>query len=66
MTAPDGFLSVQDAAAVIGVCRATMYIMIRADEIPSVKFGGRRLVPASALSPRIPEAKTNEANHVAR
>lgn len=63
--ASDEYLSIQDAASLLGVCRATMYTMIRADEVPSVKFGGRRLVPASALRPLNPETQMNEADHVA-
>jgi excisionase family DNA binding protein len=40
---------VNDAAAVLGVCRATIYNLIAANKLRSVMVAGRRLIPADAL-----------------
>jgi excisionase family DNA binding protein len=40
---------VNDAAAVLGVCRASIYNLIAANRLRSVMVAGRRLIPADAL-----------------
>jgi excisionase family DNA binding protein len=40
---------VGEAAALLGISRSKAYIKIRAGELPSVKLGGSRRIPADAL-----------------
>ena len=42
-------LSVEDAAKVLGVHRATVFVLIRDDLIHTIKIGRRRLIPMSAI-----------------
>lgn len=42
-------LSVEEAAAAVGVSRSLLYREISARRLPSFKLGGRRLVPVDAL-----------------
>ena len=42
-------VSIADAGHVLGVSRSTIWRMIRRGELPSIRQGGRRLVPAGAL-----------------
>lgn len=42
-------LTVEEAAELIGIGRATAYAAVRNGELPSVKFGKRILVPRVAL-----------------
>jgi excisionase family DNA binding protein len=46
-------LSVAEAARAIGVSRANAYNLIHAGELPSIRLGGRILVPRRALEERI-------------
>ena len=48
--APEQLLSVDAAAAALGVGRTTLYAEIQAGRCRSVKVGRRRLVPASAVA----------------
>lgn len=41
--------SVEEAAKVLGIGRNLAYEGVRAGDIPSIKIGGRTLVPKSAL-----------------
>lgn len=41
--------TVKEAAAILRVCEATCWTMIRTGELRSIKVRGRRLVPASAV-----------------
>jgi excisionase family DNA binding protein len=41
--------SVEEAAKVLGISRATSYECVRTGEIPSIRFGKRILVPRAAL-----------------
>jgi excisionase family DNA binding protein len=52
-TAPDRLLSVDEAAAMLGLGRSLTYTEIAAGRLHSVKVGRRRLVPASAIADRI-------------
>ena len=49
-------LSVEDAGRALGVSRSTVWRLIRRGQLASVRQGGRRLVPASALQARPPSA----------
>jgi len=42
-------LTVPQAAAALGLSRATFYRLIQAGQLKTVKIGGRRLVPPSSL-----------------
>ncbi len=42
-------LTVEDAAALLGVSRATAYAAVKSGEIPSIRVGRRVLVPTAAL-----------------
>lgn len=42
-------LSVEEAGHVLGVSRSTVWRLIQRGELPSVRRGGRRLVPMTAL-----------------
>jgi excisionase family DNA binding protein len=42
-------LSVDEFCALIGVCRATFYNLLKDGKIRTVMLGGRRLVPADAV-----------------
>jgi len=54
------FLTVAEAAAVIKVGRSKTYQMVRSGELPSVKIGRSRRVPARKLQDWI-ERKTDES-----
>jgi len=41
--------SVKSAAAAIGVCRASLYTMMKTGQIETVKVGGRRLVKIASV-----------------
>ncbi len=39
----------QEAAELLGVCRDTVYVLIRSGRLRSVKAGRARLIPLSAI-----------------
>ena len=41
-------MTVEEAGRVLGVSRSTVWRLIRRGDLPSVRRGGRRLVPATA------------------
>ncbi len=45
----DHLVSVVEAGRALGVSRSTIWRLIRRGELPSIRRGGRRLVPATAL-----------------
>ena len=45
-------ISVEDAGRALGVSRSTVWRLIQRGELPSVRRGGRRLVPADAARKR--------------
>jgi excisionase family DNA binding protein len=45
-------ISVEEAGRVLGVSRSTVWRLIQRGELPSVRRGGRRLVPADAAGKR--------------
>ena len=42
-------MSVTDAARVLGISRTTAYECVRAGDLPSVRLGGRIVVPTQAV-----------------
>lgn len=46
---PRLFVSIPEAAAMLGISRAHAYVMVDAGEIPVQQFGRRKLVPVVAL-----------------
>lgn len=49
MSVRDQFVDVPEAGRVLGVSESTVWRMIRRGALPSVRRGGRRLVPRQAL-----------------
>lgn len=45
-------MTVQEAGRVLGVSRSTVWRLIQRGELPSVRRGGRRLLPATAIRSR--------------
>ena len=45
----DHLVGVVEAGRALGVSRSTIWRLIRRGELPSIRRGGRRLVPATAL-----------------
>lgn len=54
--APDRLLSIDEAAAMLGLGRSRVYLEIAAGRLSSLKVGRRRLVPAAAIARYIAEA----------
>jgi len=52
---PDRLLSIDEAAALLGLGRTATYGELQAGRLRSVKVGRRRLVPAAAISAYIAE-----------
>ncbi|MGH9257635.1 MAG: helix-turn-helix domain-containing protein [Vicinamibacterales bacterium] len=51
-------LSVEEAGRALGVSRATVWRLIQRDQLPSVRRGGRRLVPEGAIRRRTSRRRT--------
>lgn len=49
----DKFASVKDVATETGLCGATIYAHVRAGKIPSLRLGGRILIPRLRLEEMI-------------
>jgi excisionase family DNA binding protein len=45
-------ITVEEAGRTLGVSRSTVWRLIQRGDLPSVRRGGRRLVPASAIRTR--------------
>jgi len=45
-------ISVDEAGRALGVSRATVWRLIQRGDLPSIRRGGRRLVPSSAIHSR--------------
>lgn len=45
-------ISVEEAGRALGVSRSTVWRLIQRGDLPSVRRGGRRLVPATAVQTR--------------
>jgi excisionase family DNA binding protein len=48
----EDLITVEEAGRALGVSRSTVWRLIQRGEIPSVRRGGRRLVPADAARKR--------------
>ncbi|MGE3811689.1 MAG: helix-turn-helix domain-containing protein [Candidatus Nanopelagicales bacterium] len=46
-----------EAAAVLGVGRSTVYVLIRAGDLPALKIGGRTLITRAALEELLARAE---------
>jgi len=55
--APDRLLSVDEAAALLGIGRSRLYDELTAQRVRSVKVGRRRLVPSGAIADYIAAAR---------
>ena len=53
-------VTVEEAGLALGVSRSTVWRRIQRGELPSVRRGGRRLVPAKALRVRGPRRRSTE------
>ena len=54
--APDRLLSVDEAAALLGIGRSVPYSLIGSGRIRSISVGRRRLIPTSAIREFVDEA----------
>lgn len=55
---PTAMITVDEAGRALGVSRATVWRLIRRGDLPSIRRGGRRLVPASAIRTRTGRRRT--------
>ena len=53
-------MTVEEAGLALGVSRSTVWRLIQRGDLPSVRRGGRRLVPARALRVRGPRRRSAE------
>jgi excisionase family DNA binding protein len=53
-------VTVEDAGRTLGVSRSTVWRMIQRGDLPSVRRGGRRLVPAGAVQTRTRRRQTGD------
>jgi len=51
-------VTVEEAGRTLGVSRSTVWRLIQRGDLPSVRRGGRRLVPATAVQTRIRRRRT--------
>ena len=49
--------SPQEVADLLGCSRPFIYTLMADDELPSLKLGGRRLIPAAAITEKLAEAR---------
>jgi excisionase family DNA binding protein len=52
-------VSVEEAGRTLGVSRSTVWRLIQRGDLPSVRRGGRRLVPARAIQARAKSRRTS-------
>jgi len=50
-------ITVPEAAAMLGISRNFAYELVNRGELPSIKFGKRKLIPKIALEKKLEEAK---------
>jgi len=48
----EGMITVEAAGRALGVSRSTVWRLIQRGDLPSIRRGGRRLVPATAVETR--------------
>ena len=53
-------ITVEEAGRTLGVSRSTVWRLIQRGDLPSVRRGGRRLVPASAIHTRTRRRRTTD------
>lgn len=53
-------VTVEEAGRTLGVSRSTVWRLIQRGNLPSVRRGGRRLIPASAVHRRAGRRRTGE------
>lgn len=53
-----GMVTVEEAGRVLGVSRSTVWRLIQRGDLPSVRRGGRRLIPATAVQTRTSRRRT--------
>jgi excisionase family DNA binding protein len=46
-----------EVAELLGCSRPFIYTLMADEELPSLKLGGRRLIPAAAISEKLAEAR---------
>jgi excisionase family DNA binding protein len=51
-------ITVEEAGRALGISRSTVWRLIQRGDLPSVRRGGRRLVPASAVQTRARRQRT--------
>ena len=51
-------VTVEEAGRALGVSRSTVWRLIQRGELPSVRRGGRRLVPSRAIHTRVRRRRT--------
>jgi excisionase family DNA binding protein len=56
----DALVTVEEAGLALGVSRSTVWRLIQRGELPSLRRGGRRLVPAMALRAGRPRRRSAE------
>lgn len=54
-------LSIPETAAELGICRASVYKLISAEKLPTVKLGRRRFVRSSDLAQFLEELSDERA-----
>jgi excisionase family DNA binding protein len=55
-------LTVEQVAPVLGIGRSAAYEGVRSGDIPSIRIGGRILIPVAALRRLLGEMPLNESN----
>jgi excisionase family DNA binding protein len=53
--------SVEDGANLLGIGRTLMFDLVRRGDVPSIKVGKRRLIPARALSEWVDRQQVEQA-----
>jgi excisionase family DNA binding protein len=60
MSAQEQYVDVPEAGRVLGVSESTVWRMIRRGALPSIRKGGRRLVPRRALEKSVRQAPADQ------
>jgi excisionase family DNA binding protein len=53
-----GMITVEEAGRALGVSRSTVWRLIQRGDLPSIRRGGRRLIPATAVQTRTRRQRT--------
>lgn len=56
-------LTVEEAAALLGIGRNSAYQAVARGELPAVRLGRRLLIPRAALERRLADSQTQPARH---